>query len=964
MNRFGARTTTVDFRQLPLSRAVRQKLGSIDESRKLHHGQKMALAGCLLELACDRSRGIYVPLSTHLFLKSKLTEQFASVPRNIRADLGTTLCLFGNPLLLPNDFDHPQFDPSNAVKPSLRATNAGLVVVTVEYDCESRDQFEQMFDWLCSTGKFKEVDKKLKEYRDYTGYCVVLSANRSLHFHFTFDTRHLTAAPYDQPFELRWQSHHAQSAVMSNVHQVYWNTVADLMAEMLAPPVAADKSASSYTQFKRMPWATRTLEKKSDILGLPPGTLVPQLVVAESIRMKRSSKGSNRFIVGADFSVPHYLRARRHTSSPSTEELSAGEDMLSELASMCRSAWKSEFPKPVRMTKNRGQWIIHFRNHAMDSNPSSVARGDFTTLHILGQSAAVGPFELPGGLSANEMGDHLARRFGLMESDPFVSDMRKAPEINLPYFQSLKAQANKTFKQSYEGSVSRSFPHVSSCPLPELQALYRQKLWRYFNHAMSFEGDMICVSSEGIGKTWALFDLTQHEALDTAMDHNDRKIRFFVFAFRSRAQAEEKAAEYSNDHRRAFVLKPFWSHYEDACRSLGVKAMLKEEFDEDSDIVSVLSQIARDQPAVNGELERIRKSLWRTNDGRSLFTGTTLIFTTHATAMAWHRTHMNRAWQHPRFSLEGDKNRLKELREEFVFEKVVFDEPEWDEFAYLLPQDLYAHLSAQRRWSWQKLSIRERKEHFQAMKRVELALGPVDFDEYNELRFVDLGQFERVQVDYFAQPFGRENSPKSIYRGKHGSSYYFGAKRWPSSNDSTKWIFLTTESFTTEAIAALYEAKLGRPLLRLELDNLPGVYPIDVPVVKSKKAKAEKIQELASEILASSDGTVVIADGLGVVKGERARTFQGMKGYNGWPDKDVFIALTFLAPEVYARLNALGLWLRLEDTIAKYYAAQLSQAVGRNTGFRKKPGTKTVVVATDGLLRLIQSKSLPDWRRG
>ena len=71
--------------------------------------------------------------------------------------------------------------------------------------------------------------------------------------------------------------------------------------------------------------------------------------------------------------------------------------------------------------------------------------------------------------------------------------------------------------------------------------------------------------------------------------------------------------------------------------------------------------------------------------------------------------------------------------------------------------------------------------------------------------------------------------------------------------------------------------------------------------------------------------------------------------------QDVFIVLTS-RPEVYARLNALGLWLGLEDTIAKYYAAQLSQAVGRNTGFRKKQGTKTVVVATDGLLRLIQTK--------
>jgi len=467
---------------------------------------------------------------------------------------------------------------------------------------------------------------------------------------------------------------------------------------------------------------------------------------------------------------------------------------------------------------------------------------------------------------------------------------------------------------------------------------------------------MICVSGEGIGKTWALFDLMQNEALDTAIEHQDGKTRFFVFAFRSRAQAEEKAAEYSNEHRRAFVLKPFWVHYEDACKRCDVKLMLKKEFDEDSNIVSVLGHIARDQPAVYDELERIRRSLWLADDRTSLFTGTTIIFTTHATAAAWYRTHLNRIWHHPQFDPQGDPIKFDELRAEFVFEKVVFDEPEWDEFAYLLPQDLYAHLSSKTRSLWQELTVRERKDQFRSMRVSDPALQSIDFEEYNELRFVDPANFERVGVDYFAQPFGRENNQRSIYLSRHGSAYYFGARHWPSSSDSTNWVFLTTETFTTEIIAALYKAKLGRSLLRLNLDNLPGVYPIDVPVLKNKKAKAEKIQELASEILASSEATVVIADGLDDVKGERARTFQGMKGYNGWSGKDIFIVLTFLAPEVYARLNALARWLQLDDTIGKYYAAQLSQAVGRNTGFRQKPGTKTVVVATDKLLRLIQPK--------
>jgi hypothetical protein len=946
----------IDFWKSSLSITIRRKFAAIDESRQRHPSQKMALARLLLNDACDRTSGTYVPLSSHPFLTAKLTEDFSSVPTSIRADIGTSFCLFGNPLLLPPGFDDAGFDITSAVKPSLRATNCGFVVATIEYDCETREQFEQICASLDPAGSFKEVDAELRAYRDYHGYTVVLTGNRSLHYHFVFYTKHLKEAPHQQPFESRCQSYSAHSAFMSNVHQVYWNTALEVMQRVLSPPVAADGSMASYTQFKRTPWGVRKLEKDSDILGLPKGTLVPQLVLAESIRTGRSSKGSHKYIVSSDFSVPQYLRARKRSSDGHADQVSAGPEMVNELASICRSAWGSEFPKPVRVTKDRGQWIIHFQNHAMDGNPSTVARGEYTTLHILGQSAPLGPFELPGGLSANEMGDHLARRFGLLESDPHVSDMRQAAETSLPYFERLKAQAGRPFKQSYEESVSRSFPHVSSCPVPELQAIYRQKLWRYFNHAMSFKGDMICVSAEGIGKTWALFDLMQHEALDTAVDHDDGKTRFFVFAFRSRAQAEEKAAEYSNNYRRAFVLKPFWAHYEDACIRVGARPRLKEEFDEESDIVSVLGQIKRDQPTVYDELKSIRKSLWLAGDGTSLFTGTTLIFTTHATAMAWHQTHMNRAWHHPQFSLESDSNRLKELREQFVFEKVVFDEPEWDEFVYLLSRDLYAHLLIRSRWAWQQLSVRERRDRFQAMKTADSALGGVDFEEYNELRFLDPVDFELVQVDYFAQPFGRENSQKSIYLGRHGTTYYFGAKRWPRSSGSTHWVFLTTETFTTEAIAALYDAKLGRSLLRLNLDNLPGLYPVDVPVVKNKKAKAEMMQELASEILASSDGTVVIADGLGSLRGERARSFQGMKGYNGWPEKDVFIVLTFLAPEVYARLNTLGIWLGLADTITKYYAAQLSQAVGRNTGFRKKRGTKTVVVTTGGLFRLIQTK--------
>ncbi|MGY3449496.1 hypothetical protein [Bradyrhizobium sp. USDA 4353] len=948
------RNITLDFWRLPLSNAVRRRLASIADSRRRYPNQKMALAQRLLSCALDAKRGLYVPLGSHPYLRGRLTEDFGSVPDSIRADEGTPLCFFGNPLLLPQGWTSKSFDIQKVEKPVLRATNAGFLVVTIEHDCTEREHFDQICGWVAAKGHFKEVDAELRKYRDYAGYSVVFSGSRSLHFHFVFCTTHLLGASHDHSAFERWDSRQVHTTVMSNAYQTYWNAVAEIMDKLLTSPVPADKSGQTYIQLKRMPWGIRKLDKDSAVLGLPAGTLVPQLVLDEKLRGGRSSKGSGSFLVPPEFSASDFAKARQHrvAARDARGETAAGPEMVQLFAEMCQEEWNAPFPKPVSMVMKRGEWVHHFQNHPADNTPSTVIRGEHTTLLIQGQGAPQGIFRLPNELTANEIGDYLGRRFGLIPNEP--GPPIEQIERVVPYFERLKGQAGKAFKEIYEEAATRAFPHISSCPTSELQVIYRQKLWQHLNDAMFFDGDIICTSGEGIGKTTALFHITQQAALDAAMGTEDTKLRFYVFAFRSQMQANEKAKEYANENRRAFVLKTFWSYYEDACKKCDVES-LRDEFVQRGDILSVLRQVSGSQPRVYEELELVRKALWVTPDGTSIFSGTTVLFTTHATAASWYRTYLNRIWHHPRFSPEMNPDRCHELRSELLFDTVVFDEPEWDDFAHIVSDELYRHLSIRSRWNWQKLTVRERKDDFNRMKKEDGALSNVNFEDYSELRFIDLSHFEQVQVDYSSQPFGRENTAKAIYRSQDAKTYYFGSKRWLTS-DKTRWVFLTTESFTTEAIVELYRSKLNRPLLRLTLDDLPGVYPVNVPIVKHKHANAQGIQKLAAEILASDDRNVVIADKLNELKGERARTFQGMKGYSGWSEENVFIVLTYIHPEVYGRLNAVGSWLQIEDTIAKYYAAQLSQAVGRNTGFRKTPGTKTVIVTSPGLLRLLQTK--------
>jgi hypothetical protein len=170
----------VDFRQLPFSKPVRHKFGAISESRQLYPNQKTALVDRLLVCRGDLARGLHIPLSDDVRLRAKFNEDFGTLPHQITADVGTPLCFFTNPLLIPPGHDQPDFDVNRALPPMLRATNAGFLIVTIEHDCHSRDQFEEIVGLIAPSGRFKVVDAELRKYKEYCGYSAVYSGNRSI----------------------------------------------------------------------------------------------------------------------------------------------------------------------------------------------------------------------------------------------------------------------------------------------------------------------------------------------------------------------------------------------------------------------------------------------------------------------------------------------------------------------------------------------------------------------------------------------------------------------------------------------------------------------------------------------------------------------------------------------------------------------------------------------------------------
>lgn len=235
-----------------------------------------------------------------------------------------------------------------------------------------------------------------------------------------------------------------------------------------------------------------------------------------------------------------------------------------------------------------------------------------------------------------------------------------------------------------------------------------------------------------------------------------------------------------------------------------------------------------------------------------------------------------------------------------------------------------------------------------------------DFELFDELMRLDLGTLRPASVDFAAIPFGNDRNPSGLYWQKDKARYFIGPKPWISAT-TAHLTFLTTERVVTEVIeTALRRSRGVRDPFRLDLTDLPGVYPISVPTCLDKRAAADRaagrrVSELAEEILQGNSNAIVISDSTKGIDG--VLSFQAAKGRNGLEDKDIYIIVTNLSPEKYAELNVLGQWLGLPEVIGLHYQDQIEQAVGRNRGFHQSSAdTKTVVVTSLRLWSKVLSK--------
>lgn len=284
--------------------------------------------------------------------------------------------LFSNALVIvPSSHEHYR-------RPSQRVTLEKYFVLTLEFD--HVDFLWQQTGWInrrddCPIYRFNQSLRN--QFSDYVGLSVVYSGNKSLHYHFVFDSTILLASGVDPLL----------SDIRGGMGKA-WDRLSKIFttSNILNVPdgITPDEALRSFEQYRRVPNATRKLEAKHTI-GLSvakacskSGEVVQACLFENLSKRAKATSGTNSgsFFEIADFNQSDDRRREaRKTVTKARSHLSSSHELYL-LEQMRKHFPVGQYPEPVSISLVDDKFEARFRNSPSDKNPSSVMTHDHNTV--------------------------------------------------------------------------------------------------------------------------------------------------------------------------------------------------------------------------------------------------------------------------------------------------------------------------------------------------------------------------------------------------------------------------------------------------------------------------------------------------------------------------------------------------------------------------------------------------------
>ena len=812
-------------------------------------------------------------------------------------------------------------DDDARLSPSERAYNAGFAVYTVESDSDPLD--EQLR--VVYSGRLKRIDAELRRYWDYRGYEVVYSGGKSLHFHFCFDLRHLKhdlAVSNNSSYRDNW-TRDLPDCLLRPAYAVSWDRLAAMFREIAE--IAPDPRLRSWEQLRRCPWAFRLVDDGGHPLGMPPGHLIRQPVLASDI-FQNAKRGATEWFHDADklgeLSRHEQVRRRKTYIERDFIVTSRETELFARHAPaiFCKIIG-NEYPKFAGFDATETGFKCYFYNGPGDSNPSSFCEGNRNRILLQGRH----DFDsdgIPLSTIPNQIFDWIVSQHRVDVDAPadnwimrryraVVNDRHSLAKFIDDYIVEMVASVGTTATPAW---IERLFGKVGSS---QTHVLIR--------------------GPQGCGKS------TKMMTKIPTIYENDPGVIFFSSP--SIQQAEEKIVTFervNQDERFVpFLYLSLTALYERVCPSAerldhldileqGWSSWLHAVFERQREVYEAMF-------AYRGRLLDLRA------EGKL-----PVLFGTHETMRQHAGDGMTRLFYSPNFTekwfeklaLDDREKWRKHLLGQNRIHRVIVDEVTAHDLISVHPSEIVEWVQdCATKIGFDNIpDIAERYTRF----TTHLSRHPCKdmtwnlFLEVLTCKYTDqhVGEVSGLEV-----PFDDKDG---IYAKMVGQKYYVQSRGWW--NDFWRVTMLTTEAVPTRIIQVLDQESADRGE---EQDDRCKVYEFDLPdasrdtvtIELQRPCKKETLLQLVRGYRGQYPEAEIIAD---MVKNRISElavtTHMSAKGSNAYIGSDIIAFYNAPSPFLFAELGALNTRFGRSDLVRLFYTDRFDQTCGRNRGFRGEEG--------------------------
>ena len=799
--------------------------------------------------------------------------------------------------------------------PSQRVVLGPLAIYTFEFDQPALDFFRQQLSWLRSKDK-KKLDcpmgdfyKSCSKWTDFRGLTVCWSGHKSLHIHAVFET-----SPYIAQFGDPGEN--ARSGMIAHWDKLEAVLLRDLF--LTNSDLRPDPQLKFPEQYRRLPNGLREVDKDEHILGVPRGTIVPQITLWEQWR-DRSAKNSTALFHSPKLFAPSAQRRHAKVKSPSDGGVSLTQAQIAHCENRLREVYPDhKWPRLARLGYEGGYWNAWFFNSETDENPSSFLRDDYRTIKLQGRETE--------GLSPTPLAASLGECMTdwLQELGPDIETTEEV-ERTIPSGRSKLAL-------SFMASTAR-------CEASEAMDYHLPRsIW--------YKRWLLIQAPEGASKTSTI--MRHHPWIVSHLHRLDERISPFVrqslYAFGSYDEAQDKCTAFnfihSNSEFVGVLLPSFSREYQAACAALGLTPISQADATLGQH-PSLWTAIEAQQPQAIEWLEARHKARWAEIGNRS-----PVWFTVHQVAHGWHKSTPTRLMAAKSFwSLTGRKQ-ARQCREETHLSLLIHDEIKTSTFVFMASEeerDWIDKLRSFARRHWSELDLSARVTAFQHMSIISPPPSGLDFDKAS--RLANVSKWDEVMTadtGEYALGFG----DRDIYQSRHGHKWYCSPTRWWRDADALRVVFLTTEEVPT---AAAERADRSISVWRLDAPNLNAddlhVYPERGVTGANLKDKIDKWRKQNGE------DWFAISNKLGDLPD--SMTHARARGSNNLIGRKIVQTMTFMTPQEYEELQALNAWCGRDDLVLLRHIDECNQSAGRNLGFRHRPGAENALLINPNLMKLL-----------